>query len=788
MLPSRLALALALVPCVACNALVGIPGNETEARDAGTDTTSPGMIVFPPHDAATDRPSPHDGPSDAGKPSGAAVFVSSSSSAQNWCVVTAGGDVYCWGDNEAGQLGTSTGIASTTPVKITGLLEPAAQVSVGYFTICALTTTGSVYCWGYGGDGELGNGSTTNTTATPVPVSGLTSGVVALSVGDLDACAIKEDGSVWCWGLGPGGVLGNGTMNDSLAPTEVVGLTGGATSVSVGVDAACAVVHGGVMCWGGESGYGDLGNGTLDESSTPVQVTGLTSGVTAVSVGQTFACALLDSGSVECWGEGDNGTLGNGQGANSPTPVMVTELSSAVTAISAGAETVCALEIGGGVVCWGGDVDGELGNGATTVGDAADTPSVVPIKVKGLSSGVTAISTGQAPCAITSSGGLDCWGLTAEIALTPTPVVANFSGTATAVTTGGSYVSTAFACALVDPGEAYCWGGNGSGQLGNDSTDESSIPVENQILINMATVVASGPAADFACGVASGIAYCWGDNSKGQLGNGSTTSSSMAVAVEGIPAGVDVADVAVGYVSACALTTGGAVYCWGDNALGELGNNTTTSSSMALAVQGLSSGVTAISVGLAYACAVLTDGTAECWGNNENATLGDNSQTVSKVPTPVQGLTDVATIAAGWYSTCAVTTAGAVECWGANLYDGLGNGDPATSASLVPTPVSGLSSGATAVSVGPEATCAIVNGGVSCWGWQSLGNGSSQATPTPTPVSGFTSGATSLSVGTDSACAVVAGAVECWGFNGAGQLGDGAPGNYLVPTPVPGFP
>lgn len=231
-----------------------------------------------------------------------------------------------------------------------------------------------------------------------------------------------------------------------------------------------------------------------------------------------------------------------------------------------------------------------------------------------------------------------------------------------------------------------------------------------------------------------------------------------------------------------AITSGGSLSCWGDNTFGELGNNSTASSGVPVQVQGLTSGVSAVSVGIDYACAALSDGTLDCWGDNTSAQLGDGSTMTRLVPTPVSGLTGVTAVSAGWYAACAVTS-GALVCWGDNSFSELGNSS--TSGSLVPIAVTGASSGATQVAIGQQTACAIVSGGVQCWGAQALGSGTTGTESAPVPVTGLSTGATSIAVGAGSACAVVNGGVRCWGYNTAGQLGNGGAVNAFQPTPVP---
>ena len=332
------------------------------------------------------------------------------------CAITAGGALICWGENDFGQVGVPIGNCGNPcsgSGQVTGLTSGVTSVSVGEFTACAVVG-GSVECWGSNGAEELGSTSGPASSA-PAPIPGLTTGVTSVSVGPENACAVTAGGGVMCWGTNGSGGLGNNSTTDSPTPVQVVGLTSGVTAVSTGASegTACAITAGGgVACWGGNSPYqyGLLGNGsTAQNSPIPVQVSGLTSGVTSVSVGYDSACAVTSAGTVMCWGHNSNGELGMSEAAFSTmqlsaVPVQVTGFTSNVTSVSVGNEFACALTTVGGVMCWGENSVGELGNNSTVQYSAA------PVQVTGLTSGVTSVSAGgNYACAATGCG-IVCWG------------------------------------------------------------------------------------------------------------------------------------------------------------------------------------------------------------------------------------------------------------------------------------------------------------------------------------------------------------------------------------------
>jgi alpha-tubulin suppressor-like RCC1 family protein len=272
--------------------------------------------------------------------------------------------VQCWGDNQFGQLGNGKSQAiSRTPV-VVERLSGARAIAAGAFHTCALTSAGAVQCWGENSHGELGNGSNTN-SGMPVAVSGLSSGFVAIAAGNGHACALSSAGAVQCWGDNQFGQLGNGTNANSRTPIIVSRLPGRVVAIAAGAYHTCALTSAGAgLCWG-ENSHGELGNGTNNHSSTPVAVPDLSGGFAAIAAGKGHACALSSAGAVQCWGDNEFGQLGNGTNNNSRTPVAVSRLSSGIVAIAAGDFHTCALTNTGAAQCWGENTYGALGNGKT---------------------------------------------------------------------------------------------------------------------------------------------------------------------------------------------------------------------------------------------------------------------------------------------------------------------------------------------------------------------------------------------------------------------------------------
>jgi alpha-tubulin suppressor-like RCC1 family protein len=350
--------------------------------------------------------------------------------------------VTCWGRNDDGQLGNGSNTGSAAPVLVSSSgVVGATAITAGGAHTCALTSGGGVLCWGNNSYGQVGDGSTTKKNV-PVAVAGLGSGVTSISAGLVHTCALTSGGRAVCWGANFRGQLGNGSNLDSTVPVAVSGLDSGVTAIAAGGEHTCALTgSGGPVCWG-DNMHGQLGDGSTTSSNVPVALSGLDDGVTAIAaggpIGGSHTCAIvkLTIGTgfntiAGCWGANDYGQLGNGNNTESDVPVAARDLT-AVTAISAGGVHTCALTSSGGAVCWGANFSGQLGNGS-------NADSNVPVAVSALGSGVTAISAGrfEHACAVTSA-----------------------SASPQAFVNG-----------------VQCWGRNDYGQLGNGSQADSNLPV-----------------------------------------------------------------------------------------------------------------------------------------------------------------------------------------------------------------------------------------------------------------------------------------------------------------------
>ncbi|MEW6713361.1 MAG: hypothetical protein AB1403_26305, partial [Candidatus Riflebacteria bacterium] len=210
---------------------------------------------------------------------------------------------------------------------------------------------------------------------------------ISLSAGYQHTCGITKNNSAWCWGINNKGQLGIGNTETKTSPTSVIGLEEDTLMISGGREHSCAIkTNGSLWCWG-KNDFGQLGNGQLEDSLVPVSVTNMENGVTSVSIGADHTCALKTDGSVWCWGKNESGQLGNGTTEFSDTPIMVTELEYSVTALDSGFAHNCVQKMDGSAWCWGNNENGQIG-------DSTESVRLTPVWVENLGFDVSLVVTG----------------------------------------------------------------------------------------------------------------------------------------------------------------------------------------------------------------------------------------------------------------------------------------------------------------------------------------------------------------------------------------------------------
>ena len=390
------------------------------------------------------------------------------------------------------------------------------QISVGGGQSCAVTPTGKVLCWGRGVAGQLGNGTDANLnrpdSSKPVVDENGNAlvGIVQVSIGGGHLCALSEEGRVYCWGGAVHGQLGNNCDSSCTNKNHAV-----------------AVV-------------------AKDGSTDPL------TGIIQVSAGEDYTCALTDAGEVLCWGRNVHGQLGYGSGGLTDHPVSVVTSGddnaphlSGIIQISAGGAHACALTVEGAVTCWGNGVYGQLGNkkiansnyAVDVVTSNSDTAPLT---------GIVQINAGYLhTCAVTSAGGVKCWGISNGLGdggnankSYPVDVVASGDDNAPPLASITDIaIGDAFSCALDSSSSIKCWGTGTFGQLGNDSTNSTNYPVDviaesgSPFALSGIVQISSRGAAHICALTSSGEIVCWGNGGQGRLGNNATDNHSAPVPV-----------------------------------------------------------------------------------------------------------------------------------------------------------------------------------------------------------------------------------------------------------------
>ncbi|UJR84943.1 Hypothetical protein I5071_70220 [Sandaracinus amylolyticus] len=702
------------------------------------------------------------------------------------CTLTMNGALRCWGQNARGEAGDGTTLPRFLPV--TTMPGSFTQVDFGGQFACALHDDATVWCWGSNAARQQGPGAVGGARPAPGRIGLIeTMTMVAVATGQEHACALDEAGDAWCWGDNDNGQLGRGgpDRNDSEAPM-MVDLVPAAVAVSAGTDHTC-VVHddGHASCWGDDD-QGQLGDGgTNTDQSLPVRVLGLAD-VVEIAAGGDHTCARLRDGAVRCWGDNQRGQLGIGMMPDQPTPVAVT-LPGAATAITAGTWHTCAL-VDGDAYCWG---DGAIGQ----IGDGSRLSWRTPRAVTTSGATLTAIDAGATgTCAITSAGARVCWGegdlaqlgLLAPSQREPAAVSIDASMVATIAGTRPRRHAVWCAASSAD-GALSCWGNSETGLVLDALASDALVP---RAAVAIEDVVELGMGESFACArLDGGAVRCWGDNSQRQLGQGmSVVDSASPVSVMALPAGQ--AQIAVGGEFACARDAGGVVRCWGDSAQRQVGFDALTDSGVATPIAGAESAI-AIAAGELHACAIVNAssgaGTVRCWGADDQGQHGDGSPGGARhTALDVPELGPATQLALGRAHTCALLLSGRVSCWGDNALGQVGDGG--TADRFAPREVVGLTDVAQ-IAAGWDHTCARrTDGSVWCWGAAADGQlGAAASTPfatMPVQLEGV-SGALDVAGTATSTCVRDAGGVRCVGFHGFAQLGAGLTLRPLVPTGAP---
>ena len=699
-----------------------------------------------------------------------------------WLVITAvfailasGCTTFTWGNNDLGQLGNGS---SGTDVDEVTAIGPQPQhdwhsVAGGGAHTCGLRSTNTLWCWGDNDLGQLGDNTTTD-RPNRIQV-GATTDWTDIDAGSLHTCGLRGQFG-FCWGRNTNGRLGDGTTTQRNTPTAISPASGWA-DIATGERHSCATrTNGTLRCWGWNTN-GQLGDGTQTDRLLPTQI-GTDTDWASIDLGQRHTCATKANGTLWCWGQAFFGQAGN-PGINILTPTQV-GADTNWNQVSTGDRHTCATKTTGTLWCFGLNTSGQLGDGTTT----NHTP---PAQV-GTNTDWTSVSTGASHTCGTRTANLHCWGSntlgqlgdgTTTNKLAPTEIATSNAWT---LATVGNEHSCAFQNKLGT--RLWCWGNNNNGQLGDGSTADRQLPTPIEADYSAVTV---GEIHSCHIRVDSAL-FCWGNNGFGELGIGSfggTVNSPTQVGTQ------QWTSVSGGFqYSTCAIRTNGTLWCWGNNSTGQLGDGTTINRNTPTQV-GLDNDWATIAAGR-HTCAVRTDTSLWCWGSNFAGQLGNGTTTDSSTPALIgTGFVDVAT---GERHTCATKTTGTLWCWGGDLSGQLGTG-AANQPTTVPVQV-GTDTNWSDIDTSYRHNCATrTDTTLWCWGANGFGQtaGTNQVgtfqVPTPQQVGAV--GWNTPAAGGGHTCAIksVAGPNQlwCWGDNTDGQLGLGFSGSTNQPPTQTGF-
>ena len=694
--------------------------------------------------------------------------------------------------------------AASIPAERSGTKVTA--VAAGLAHTCALLTNGRVKCWGFNGVGQLGLGDVVNRAdgmyelGDFLPTVDLGTGrkAKAIAGGDFHTCAILDNNTVKCWGLNDVGQLGYGDNdNRGDAPSEMgnnlptvnLGTGRKAKAIATGSSHTCAILDNNtVKCWGqnavGQLGYGDTlnrGDGTGEMGNNlPAVSLGTGRKVKAFAAGGLHTCAVLDNGSVKCWGNGFYGQLGYGDtndrgdgademGNNLPTVDLGAGRKAA--SIDAGGLHTCVRLDNQTLKCWGNNAYGQLGYGDTLSRGDNETLSLLGPVDLGTDRGATSVAAGYYhTCVLLDNGTVKCWGFNSvgQLGYGNTTNRGHIPGTMgdslPAVNLGvriraiSAGSSAAHSCAILEDGSVQCWGWNIAGQLGYGNTTNrgdgagemgNNLPTVNLGTGRTARAVATG--ALHTCAILdNGSVKCWGSGFSGQLGYGDSLARGDAGGEMGdslptvnLGTGRTAKAIALGATHTCAILDNGSVKCWGLGIYGQLGYGDSISRGDGVGEMGdslptvnLGTGrkARAITAGDLHTCAILDNGGVKCWGYGTSgqlgygsfANLGDNSGEMGN-SLPVVNLgtgRKAKAIVAGGGHTCAILDNGSVKCWGSGITGELGYGDqlsrgtdPDDMGNNLPTLDLGTGRKARSIASGQHHVCAILdNFTMKCWG------------------------------------------------------------------------
>jgi len=758
--------------------------------------------------------------------------------------ILSNGTLYTWGSNQYGQLADNSTVSKSSPVLLSTLADTVTgsslpswtSVSAGASGGAAITTTGALWTWGSGTYGALGD-NTTTTKSTAARIG--TSSWSVVSAGNNNTKAIDITGNLYAWGLNTSGQLGDRSVTSRSSPVlvtaynEALNVYSSWTAVSAGTNYTTAIDTTGALYGWGYNAYGQLGNNSTTNNISPVKIG--SSSWTKVAAGDLHTMGIDINSRLYGWGYNGLGNLGDNTVTTRSSPVQIGTSSWTTVAVSNGSSFTTAINLTGNLFAWGFNSSYQLGDGTTITRSSPVTVSNVYNETTYVYSSWSAVAVGGThTAAITSARALFAWGLNNVGQLGDGTTINKFSpvqiGTDSwsSVALGNSYTT-----AINTIGRLFTWGQNTSGQLGDGTTISKSSPVIIQ-QANTSTTISStwsevsrglNNSHTLAIRAEDSTLWAWGQNSVGNLGDGTTISKStpiqigsnldtptgyrtwskvsaggfgvvnaMSAAIDstgalwtwgssasgqlGDNAGVSKSSpakigtsswsaVSVGYSNVLAIDTNGRLYAWGDNAVGQLGDGTLVAKSSPVQIG--TSSWSMVSCGDSRGAAIDINGRLFMWGNNSLGQLGDNTSAGKSSPVQI-GTSSWILISVGFSTTAAIDTTGALYTWGWNASGFMGDGTTINKSS----PVKIGTRAWTKVVTSNYATTAIDSIG-NLWAWGSNAGGAfgdGTITNRSSPVQVSTSSWTKLSSGQGSSAIDNTGRLFAWGVNNYGQLGD----------------
>ena len=695
------------------------------------------------------------------------------------------GEIWSWGKNSDGELGNGTYSDSNIPVREATNASDWVDINTGSTHVIALKSDGTIWAWGLNDFGQLGIPSVTGSSNVPQQI-GSANDWVSIGCGTKQTYVIKANGSLWSCGANTSGALGiNSSQNENLL--TMVGNNTNWRIVSGGNNHVAAIQMNGTLWTWGSNSSGQLGNSLqTSQELSPIQIGSSTNWI-SVETGDDDVMALQNNGRLYAWGNNQSGQLGNGNTTNQSVPVQIggtnfwVGMASGQTGNSSNVTQTLAVTADGKVFSWGNNEYGQLGN----TGNHDSSPHSTPTQVSTLTNIINVECGYGSSYALAADGKLYTWGYNNKGQLGNgnntdiySPIHVSIEPLGWSKVTGGDI----FTAALKSDGTLWAWGDNGFGQLGNGIAMNST-PIQMQVSGSNFTRFACGQSHCLAI-KANGTLWAWGNNTAGQLGIGSVDNSEHDTPIN---IGVGSAWIAVscGDNYSMAIQANGTLWAWGNNSFGQLGNGNSggTPNTTPIQIGSLDSWVD-VECGANFTLAIKADGTLWSWGNNNSGQLGLGS-TSTEFTSPQQ-VTAVA--ANNWISVAAagggahalgVTSNGVIYSWGDNSHRQLGDGT--TNSHNSPIPISYFStSGIKGLTVycGSYHSFAIVNNGdIYAWGENAngqLGLGDNTFRSTPTHVTSQ-SNIIGMGCGFNHSCVIhVDRLLLCvTGLNNFGQIGNG---------------